>query len=73
LSLVGHGEINVADAQAAVPRTEAELAVDRVRWDAMRAELLLERSDAIGAGRLHLRPKLFDMPRESIELFGVIL
>lgn len=56
-----------------MPRTEAELAVDRVRWDAMRAELLLERSDAIGAGRLHLRPKLFDMPRESIELFGVIL
>lgn len=40
LHLVGRGEMSVAEAQAAVPRTEAELAVDRVRWDAMWVELL---------------------------------
>lgn len=40
LHLVGRGEMSVAEAQAAVPRTAEELAVDRVRWDAMWAELL---------------------------------
>ncbi|MEG3153194.1 hypothetical protein U1769_25210 [Sphingomonas sp. ZT3P38] len=40
LQLVGRGERSVADAQAAVPRTEAELALDRVRWDAMWAVML---------------------------------
>ncbi|MGH6614424.1 hypothetical protein [Sphingomonas sp.] len=40
LHLVGRGEMSVADAQAAVPRTEEELAVDRVRWDAMWVAML---------------------------------